>query len=448
MSRRKQIGFHARLAYYPRDANGLHTTRPRKADYSRMEHCGGPQMAYESERLKTFANWSSPYAKPDDLAKAGFFYSPINDRGQCISDRVKCTFCRGCLLNWEQGEVPAAAHRRAYPTCPFMLNLEVGNIPIKNNDGVNVGVYVPTQFVRPSLLGSSHTNYGMKRCQIQFMTGKARMDTLLNAGMRKNRCYVLSHNGLYLKNNVLCCYKCAFEISLDHSENGVIQAHKEFMPPCAYLYGEVKKSYDVKTITKENRMTDTEKYAREDSWPVTTCINKMGLPKELVCYVAIQLRKFSNYDVDFFEDMVLWTITLRKHIQTCLGVNTYLLKHFCQWKTYVIVEEEVYKEKQRTQFKALCKSISQKKDILPSFIENTSICKKSVSLCYRSLHDQALINEELKNYQNCKICFANAIDVLIIPCHHLIVCSACLNKLRQCPACRNPIECTVDINLD
>jgi len=35
---------------------------------------------------------------------------------------------------WEEGDIPAAEHRRHFPRCPFICNLPVGNIPIGLED--------------------------------------------------------------------------------------------------------------------------------------------------------------------------------------------------------------------------------------------------------------------------------------------------------------------------
>uniref|UniRef100_A0A1I8HGD9 RING-type domain-containing protein n=1 Tax=Macrostomum lignano TaxID=282301 RepID=A0A1I8HGD9_9PLAT len=57
-----------------------------------------------------------------DLAADGFFYLQE-------SDRVKCAFCKGVLKDWEAGEQVREAHRRHFSTCPFVLFVEVGNVP-------------------------------------------------------------------------------------------------------------------------------------------------------------------------------------------------------------------------------------------------------------------------------------------------------------------------------
>ena len=77
------------------------------------DHPDFERLKDEAIRLSTFYDWPERAAcivEPHDLAKAGFFYT-----GQ--TDRVQCTFCRGCLRNWVQGDNPAEEHRRHFPDC-------------------------------------------------------------------------------------------------------------------------------------------------------------------------------------------------------------------------------------------------------------------------------------------------------------------------------------------
>jgi len=77
----------------------------------------------EAVRLSTFFDWPervTSIVRPGDIAKAGLFYT-----GQ--TDRVQCAFCRGYLRNWVQGDIPAEEHRRLFPDCPFVRQLNGDN---------------------------------------------------------------------------------------------------------------------------------------------------------------------------------------------------------------------------------------------------------------------------------------------------------------------------------
>lgn len=57
-------------------------------------------MKSERNRLRTYyirdnSKWNLPFIKPEDMAKAGFYF--LND------DRVECAFCTGVIENWSEG---------------------------------------------------------------------------------------------------------------------------------------------------------------------------------------------------------------------------------------------------------------------------------------------------------------------------------------------------------
>lgn len=43
----------------------------------------------------------------------------------------------------------------------------------------------------------------------------------------------------------------------------------------------------------------------------------------------------------------------------------------------------------------------------------------------------------------CTICMDNIRDIIITPCYHSVVCNNCINKIKNCPICRNEIKNTI-----
>uniref|UniRef100_K7E9I1 RING-type E3 ubiquitin transferase n=1 Tax=Ornithorhynchus anatinus TaxID=9258 RepID=K7E9I1_ORNAN len=74
-----------------------------------------PDMEPEEMRRATFHNWPlNAMAQPEQLARAGFFYSGHRDK-------VTCYYCDGGLRNWEQGDDPWREHAKWFPRCEFLL---------------------------------------------------------------------------------------------------------------------------------------------------------------------------------------------------------------------------------------------------------------------------------------------------------------------------------------
>jgi len=86
------------------------------------------QMKSAQKRFWSYkiGNWPVDFMSPKELAEAGFFY--LMNR-----DRVQCAFCRGVVCGWEPGDKPLVEHERHFARCPFLLEYNVGNIPLEND---------------------------------------------------------------------------------------------------------------------------------------------------------------------------------------------------------------------------------------------------------------------------------------------------------------------------
>jgi len=79
----------------------------------------------EANRFRTFeGRWPLDFIRPADLANAGFIYTGRDDVVQCV-------FCREFIGGWTSEDFPHTEHRSIFPTCPFVLGQECGNIPIQ-----------------------------------------------------------------------------------------------------------------------------------------------------------------------------------------------------------------------------------------------------------------------------------------------------------------------------
>ena len=96
------------------------------------------QQKSEALRLETFHSWPiSASQNPEALAKNGFYYIGP-------SDRVRCAFCSGILKSWRFSDDPCREHKIHFPQCPFVRNIDVGNIPISSGNR-------PVSIIRPQI---------------------------------------------------------------------------------------------------------------------------------------------------------------------------------------------------------------------------------------------------------------------------------------------------------
>ncbi|CAG2110562.1 unnamed protein product, partial [Medioppia subpectinata] len=83
-------------------------------------------MRTEWTRLRTFharQDWPHSFITAKELANAGFFYT-IN------KNKVQCAFCRGVISHWKSGDRALSEHSIHFPLCPFIMEMDVGNVPI------------------------------------------------------------------------------------------------------------------------------------------------------------------------------------------------------------------------------------------------------------------------------------------------------------------------------
>lgn len=54
----------------------------------------------------------------------------------------------------------------------------------------------------------------------------------------------------------------------------------------------------------------------------------------------------------------------------------------------------------------------------------------------------------MKGMTTCKICQQRQVNVLFLPCGHLIACAQCATALRTCAVCRQPVKGAVRVQSD
>jgi len=73
----------------------------------------------EDVRVASFVDWPHKNPSPKELAKHGFFHTPLPD----VSDRVACCACGKILFNWTEADNIEEGHRKFSPECPIILGI-------------------------------------------------------------------------------------------------------------------------------------------------------------------------------------------------------------------------------------------------------------------------------------------------------------------------------------
>ena len=53
--------------------------------------------------------------------------------------------------------------------------------------------------------------------------------------------------------------------------------------------------------------------------------------------------------------------------------------------------------------------------------------------------------QELNRQKACKVCLDNPIEIILIPCRHVIACKSCAERVSSCPICRSEIGTRLEI---
>jgi len=69
-------------------------------------------MKIYENRLKTFKKWPLKFITPDKLARAGFYYTGIQDK-------VKCLYCPIEIEYWGKDDDPYIEHKLISPQCQY-----------------------------------------------------------------------------------------------------------------------------------------------------------------------------------------------------------------------------------------------------------------------------------------------------------------------------------------
>jgi len=102
--------------FRPADLNIINarSTEPKNLGITPTRGPANQRFITETSRLATFEGWPpSLNQKPEDLAKAGFYY-------EGRADEVKCFSCDGGLSSWEPEDTPEEEHRMWFPNCAFI----------------------------------------------------------------------------------------------------------------------------------------------------------------------------------------------------------------------------------------------------------------------------------------------------------------------------------------
>ncbi|XP_062868321.1 baculoviral IAP repeat-containing protein 2 isoform X1 [Trichomycterus rosablanca] len=450
--------------------------------HQRPSACNNPNMRREQDRLDTFQNWTVTTITPTELAKAGFYY--LNQ-----GDRVACFSCGGHLSSWEPGDRAVSEHQRHYPHCRFVKGDRADNLPIGSAGGlanisnpamqlcderlltfVNWPARIP---VRPDQLAKAGFYYVGRNddvkcfcCDGGLRCWESGDDPWVEHAKWFPRCeYLLQEKGQEFVHQIQARFPRLFEQLLTNGDS------REFVdPPVVHLGPGEERSEDAVMMNT----------------PVVKSALEMGFDRNLVKQTVQSkiLTSGENYKTvqELVSDLLSAEDEKREEERELFAEEmasdgfTFLKKHHAALTQRLksvqslmdhLLEENVISQKEYDTIRN-CATVKLQTGQLIDLVLTKGNAAAEVFRNWIKKNDVYLLRElmaqtneaaspsqdlsdlpmeeqlrRLQEERTCKVCMDKEVNIVFIPCGHLVVCKECAPSLRKCPICRGLVKGTV-----
>ncbi|KAM9326090.1 E3 ubiquitin-protein ligase XIAP isoform 1-T1 [Gastrophryne carolinensis] len=377
----------------------------------------------ESSRMESYSKFPSscPISAPT-LARAGFYYTGIQDRVECFS-------CKAIVEGWQHGDTAIGKHRKISPNCRFInsfnlksecIQTQVSSPHLENNcasNDINHKYDSETQadfMLRTGrVVDESEPRYPK---YFNMASEEARLKTFKNWPS-----YVpitpkdLANAGLFYTgiNDQVKCFCCGGKLMNWEPGDLAWNEHRRHFPDCFFVLGR-----DVGNVAA--KANSARRVSEVPEYPI------MSLYKT-------RLDSFSNWTYPINKE------TLAKAGFFSTGEQDVTKCFYCggelkDWKA----KDDPWELHAR--WYPGCKFLVDERGQL--FINTIQLTRPLMcrlpSVETTTLPEESNIEEKLRKLEEekiCKVCMDKAVSVVFIPCGHLVTCSDCADALDKCPIC-------------
>ncbi|XP_073403710.1 E3 ubiquitin-protein ligase XIAP isoform X5 [Dendrobates tinctorius] len=406
---------------------------PKKSDGAHNMEADS-DFSEESSRLASFANLPSTCPiSAATLARAGFFYTGVEDRAECFS-------CKAIVEGWQHGDSAIGKHRKISPNCKFInaFNARSENVqtqaPVSQNLGPHLGYNCATYDLGQSSNCNFDTDFLLKTGRVvdesepnfpQYLSmcsEEARLKTFKNWP-----CYVrqtpkeLASAGLFYtgKNDMVKCFCCGGKLMNWEPSDVAWTEHRKHFPDCFFVLGR-----DVGNVTAE----PGSRTRRDSEVPENPAMSQVKARLESFANWAYAVNKEALAKAGFYS-------TGDRDSARCF----YCGGELKDWK----VRDDPWELHAR--WYPGCKFLVDEKG--QHFINTVQLTRPMPSWPESdippALPEENNIEEKLRKLEEekiCKVCMDKAVCIVFIPCGHLVVCVDCAGVLDKCPICCTIIE--------
>ncbi|XP_056140468.1 baculoviral IAP repeat-containing protein 2 [Lampris incognitus] len=356
-----------------------------------LSNVSNPAMQQSEERLLTFVHWPSRIpVRPEQLAKAGFYYVGRNDD-------VKCFCCDGGLRCWESGDDPWVEHAKWFPRCEYLLQ-EKGQdfvqqiqarFPRLFEQLLTNGDSSSREFVDPPVV---HLGPGEDRSEDAVMMNTPVIKSALEMGFERSLVKQTVQSKILTSGEN---YKTVQELVSD-----LLSAEDQKREEEREMLAEAMAS-DGFTFLKRHRVALIQRLKSVES-------------------VMDHLREQNVINAEEYSELQAQTST---QLQTARLIDLVLNKGNAAAELF--------------------RNWIQKNDVFllrDLMAQGNEAVSPSQDLSDLPMEEQL---RRLQEERTCKVCMDKEVNIVFIPCGHLVVCKECAPSLRKCPICRGLVKGTV-----
>ncbi|XP_060072902.1 baculoviral IAP repeat-containing protein 2-like [Ylistrum balloti] len=396
-------------------------------------------LRFERNRLETYRTWppNSP-VNPRDLAKSGFYYTGSDDRVQCI-------YCRGILKGWDPGDVVHIEHRNKFPRCPFILGMNVDNIPYTPNQtssGTTNAINQNSRFSQqaPSQMEALGINTDRPK-HPHYAIESARLSSFRTWPTYKHQTpELLSKAGFFYANfgdNVKCFY-CDGGLKNWEPGDNPWEEHARWFPKCPFVRNVKGEDYiqsvqnRFNTGAQQNIVNRGRKRHSGQRFPIEEREIKARMELPMVRAVL---------DTGMDRNVVMQAIRNRMED---IGDDFPNAETLMNAALEIIDDPEQFSVVKSRRSGSVSPSNDRSETVAEAASEDPSSSNGEKFNSGKS-DDQDLSEEirTLKDQKTCKICLDKEVGMVFLPCGHLCACVTCAPAVQHCPICRCEIRGTV-----
>ncbi|XP_045870492.1 baculoviral IAP repeat-containing protein 3 [Meles meles] len=238
----------------------------------------------ELYRMSTFSAFPSGVPVSErSLARAGFYYTGVNDKVRC--------FCCGLMLdNWKPGDRPVEKHRKLYPSCAFVRSLSTASEPgTRCPPPQPPSVASSTHPLPPSLettgyfsgsyasFPSSPVNFRANRefaprrpspCEGALKTTEDRLLTFQTWPLTSPPAQDLARAGFYYvgPGDRVACFACGGKLSNWEPSDSALSEHLRHFPDCPFVDRQLQDALQ-SAVSNASMQTHAARLQTFCSWP-------------------------------------------------------------------------------------------------------------------------------------------------------------------------------------